>query len=429
MEIRPFRGWRYSTPPDGDISKFIAPPYDLLNRRDKDELLLRSDKNIVAVDLPHAPGYDLGPDEEYQQAAAILDDWRCSRVLDLEPVPALYAYSQTFIWAGKDYTRRGMICGVRIDESNREIIGHEQTLPGPKADRLRLTEYTRTQVSPILGFYDDPQSTVGSLLWDSAEGPPAARARLHEVTEEIWAVTNEGVIREIASVLRGVPVFIADGHHRYATALQYAGALRDAGSSDENHEANFVMFCLVPRDDPGLLVLPTHRIVSGLRDGFAIADLIKSLSQFSWRRCSVDGVDLRDADEFLHKYGPGAMAFIAADPAEIWIGKLEQREAMESLAAEQLPAWRNLDVAILHKLVIEQSLEPWRTERTSVDYTPDGRSVLAACQSGRGQLGICLQSTPLESVVEIALAGSAMPHKSTYFYPKLATGMVLKPLE
>ena len=429
MEIHPFRGWRYSTGPEGDVTSFIAPPYDVLTQRDKDDLLARSDRNIVAVDLPHVPPNELGPDEAYQQAASTMDDWRCSGVLLQEPSPAIYAYEQSFSWAGKSYSRRGMICAIRASEPGGDVIPHEHTFAGPRADRLKLTEYTRMQISPILGFFDDPQSTVESLLWQAAEGTPTAQGQLHEVVERLWPVTNEGVIGEIAAAVRDVPVFIADGHHRYMTALSYAASLRAGGQSDDDHEANFVMFCVVSRRDPGLLVLPTHRVISGLSDSFTVPSLVKKLVEFDWQRCSVDDADLHDADSFLRRYGKGAMAFIGAEPAEIWIGRLRDPEAMAVVAGEEIEARRGLDVSVLHKLVIDKALDSWRTDGLSMDYTPDGKTVLAACQSGRAQLGVCLRSTPLEAIQQIAQAGATMPHKSTYFYPKLATGMVLKALE
>ena len=429
MQIRPFRGWRYSGGVEGDVSNLIAPPYDVLGQQDKEELLSHSSRNIVAVDLPHAPAKEVGPEEAYQRAAATLSEWKSSGVLVQEETPALYAYEQTFQWAGKTHSRRAMMCGLRVSELGKDVIPHEQTFAGPKADRLKLTECTRMQLSPILGFFDDPQSTVANLLWAAAEGRPILRGHPRDVTEKLWVVANEGVIREITAALWNVPVFIADGHHRYTTAMNYAAALQDSGQIDEAHEANFIMFCLAARNDPGLLILPTHRIVRGLKPSFSMPALIERLGDFSWRRCSVGDADLRDADTFLHKYGPGAMAFFGADPAEIWIGKLTDLTIMEKLAPEQLPVWRQLEVAILHKLVIDRVLEPWRTDDLLIDYTPDGRTVLAACSSGRAQLGICLQATPIESIEQIALAGQSMPHKSTYFYPKLATGMVLKPLE
>ncbi len=431
MDIRPFRGWRYSTGPDGDVSNLIAPPYDVLDGRDKDELLSHSEHNIVAIDLPHVPPKELGPDDAYHGAAATLDAWKSSGVLCQEQAPALYAYEQSYTWAGQTYNRRAMICGLRATElgKDKDVIPHEHTFAGPKADRLKLTECTRTQLSPIFAFFNDPQSAVSNLLWAAAEGRPALEGQLHDVTERIWPVTNTGVIEEIVSALRDVPAYIADGHHRCTTAMNYSAALRDSGQIDYEHEANYIMFCLICRDDPGLLVLPTHRIVRGLSEQFSIPALIERMGEFDWKRCSVGDANLRDADAFLRKYGKGAMAFMGANPAEIWIGKLTDPGLMEQLAPDELPVWRELDVAVLHKAVIDRAIEPWRTDGTHVDYSPDGRAVLAACSSGSAQLGVCIQGTPLEAVESIGLAGASMPHKSTYFYPKIATGMVLKPLE
>jgi len=429
MEIRPFRGWRYCVGREGDVSDLIAPPYDVLGQQDKEELLSRSDRNIVGVDLPHVPPGEVGPDEAYSRAAGLLNDWKSSGVLRREEAPAFYAYEQTYRWAGKSYSRRGLICGVRATQPGADVIPHEHTFGGPKADRLKLTQHTRMQLSPIFGFFKDPQSTVANLLWTAAEGRPALQGRLGEVDEKLWVVTQRGAIDEITSALRDVPVFIADGHHRYATALDYAAGLRSSGAVDGEHEANFVMFCLVSRDDPGLLVLPTHRIVGGLKEDFTVEALVRRLESFDWRRCSVDDANLRDAGAFLGRYGPGAMAFMGADPAEIWIGRLADPAAMAAAAPEESADWRKLDVAVLHKLVIDDAIGPWRTDSLFIDYSPDGLAVLAACSSGRAQLGVCMQGTPLESVESIARAGGALPHKSTYFYPKVATGMVLKPLE
>jgi len=428
MEIRPFRGWRYSAGAQGDVSDRLAPPYDVIGLTDRDALLARSDRNIVAVDLPHFPPHEAGPDEAYQRSVDLLGRWRADGTLVQDHAPAIYAYEQTFRWAATSYRRRGMICGVRADQSGRDVIPHERTFDGPCADRIKLTRYTQMQLSPVFGFFHDPQATVESLLWHAAEGAPAARGQLHGVTERLWPVTDGGVIGEIAAALRSVPAFIADGHHRYATGAGYAASLRDSGQIDHDHEANFVMFCLVPRRDPGLLVLPTHRIVRGLGQDFSVPALVDAIPQFQWRRCSVDAVDFHHVGEFLRKYGRGAMAFIGADPAEIWIGNLKDPAVMDDLAGDQPEPWRRLDVAILHKIVMDRAMAPWRTDALRVDYTPDGSGVLAACQSGSAQLGICLQATSLDAVEEIALAGGTMPHKSTYFYPKLATGTVLKPL-
>ena len=428
MEIRAFRGWRYCVGPDRDVSRYIAPPYDILSERDKQELLAASDKNIVAVDMPHVPPKDLGPEHLYREAAERLKQWRTSGVLRREDRPAVYVYEQAFRRAGRDYTRRALLCGVRATEPGKDVIPHEHTFPGPKADRLKLTECTQMQLSPIFGFYSEPSGVVAGAISRAADGPPDARGVLRGVTEKLWAVTDAAAIGDIARALRDTPVFIADGHHRYTTQLNYRDALA-AARTDPNHEANFVLFALVARDDPGLLILPTHRIIRGMKKSFSIQRLIDNSPEFAWERCSVHSEDLGDADGMLRPYGAGAMALIDARPRELWIARLKDRQAMNKTAPEQVDAWRGLDVAILHKLIIDKDLEPWHTPGLSIEYTPDGKGVLAACTSGAAQLGICLQATPLSAVEAIARAGQVMPHKSTYFYPKLSTGMVLKPLE
>jgi uncharacterized protein (DUF1015 family) len=178
-----------------------------------------------------------------------------------------------------------------------------------------------------------------------------------------------------------------------------------------------------------MLILGTHRIVRNLAKGFTIDRLVRAMPEFAWQRCSMEGADLSDADAFLKPYGPGAMAFFGADPAEIWVGRLTDFALMKQLAPDQIDAWRKLDVSVLHKVVIDRAIEKWRTEDLWIDYTPDGCEALRACQTKGGQLGVIVGSTPLDAVEQIALANATMPHKSTYFFPKMTTGIVLKPLE
>jgi len=428
MEIRPFRGWRFHSESNSDVSDYLAPPYDVLTAADKQELLERCNDNIVGVDLPHVPPKEVGPDSAYEMAAGGIEQWKANGTIRQEGEAAIYVYDQTYTWAGQTHTRRAILCGVRATELGKDVIPHEHTFAGPKADRLKLTELTRMQLSPIFGFYNDSGRVVADMLAEAVSGPPQAHGQLRDVEEQLWVIDDPVVISEIAFALQDQPVFIADGHHRYTTAMNYRDALVAAGQADADHPANFVLFALVAREDPGLIVLPTHRMVHGLAEGFDIGKLVASATDFDWQRCSVEDADLTDADAFLHRYGAGAMGVMGADPAEIWIAKLNRPEAMVEVAPDELDVWRQLDVAVLHKLLIDTALAPWGGDEMSVEYTPDGRKVLAACQSGSVDLGICLQSTPVDAVERIALAGATMPHKSTYFYPKLATGMVLKPM-
>ncbi|MDP6636574.1 MAG: DUF1015 domain-containing protein [Phycisphaerae bacterium] len=429
MEIRAFRGWRFTPDQGRDISGFIAPPYDVLTADDKQALLDNCDRNIVSVDLPYVPPKRVGPEEVYAAAAEKIKEWQGSGFLAQDDAPCLYVYEQTYSWAGKSFTRRAMLCGVRATELGVDVIPHEHTFAGPKADRLKLTKYTNLQLSPIFGFYNDPDRQITKILETAAASEPVAAGTLDSVDQKLWIINDPEAISSIVELMDAEPAYIADGHHRYSTAAKYAKTLRESGEIDEDHEANFVMFALVAGDDPGLLVLPTHRVITNLTDEFSLDLLRDVLGMFEWTRYEGDKPDLSDADGFLKPYGDGAMALIGPGGQDIWIIRLEDRQAMVEAAADECAAWRDLDVAILHTLVMNGA-KPWCSgDKLTVEYTPDGNKAFDQCVTGGASLAIVMQGTPLQSVVDVADAGASMPHKSTYFYPKLATGVVLKPLQ
>ncbi|KKL92931.1 hypothetical protein LCGC14_1879750, partial [marine sediment metagenome] len=397
-------------------------PYDVLTQADKDALLSRDGRNIVAVDLPHCPPSDVGPDSAYEQAAETLTQWRSSGVLVREQRDSLYAYQQSFTWAGRTHRRRSIIAAVRLEPFGSGVWPHEKTFAGPKADRLKLRQAARTQLSPILGFCD--AGAASELLFDPLADRPDAAGDVDGVTSSLWTVSDPAVIGQVQTALAGVDLFIADGHHRYTTALNYRDAL---GEIAPDHPANFIMFVLVAADDPGLIVLPTHRVISGLQ-GFDPARFVAAAGAVAdFQPVDLAGEDVTDADAFLKRFGPHAMAFAAG--ADAWVARVTDLTAMERLAPTESPAWRGLDVAILHRLLLDEYLADCRCDRTTTEYTADGPAALEAARTGRADLVALLQGAPLSAVREIALAGGVMPHKSTYFYPKAATGMVLYPLE
>ena len=429
MEIRPFRAWRYVGRLDGDISPYIAPPYDILSADDKRRLLTGSRENVVAVDLPHVPPKEVGPPEAYAAAAQRLAKWQASGVIRQDEMPSIYVYEQTYTWAGRTYARRAMLCGLRATELGKDVIPHEHVFAGPLADRLELTRRTRMQLSPIFGFYDDPGRAVSEFLSAAAAERPLARAELRGVTERLWAIRDAKAVERIAATLRDVPAFIADGHHRYTTAVNYYRSLREAGQVDDDHEAGFVMFALVARDDPGLLILPTHRIFANLDARGSVEQLAAASPEFSWRKCGTGDIGPAAIEALLGCARPGAMAFVSGRSCAVWIVELARPEAMRDAAPAQSEEWRKLPPAILHKLILDKALRPWVVGELEVDYTAEIGEVLDACRSGGAQLGAILPSIPIASVEAIARSGATMPHKSTYFYPKIATGMVFKPLE
>ena len=425
MDIRPFGGWRYAA--GSDVSNLVAPPYDILTQHDKDALLAGDPRNIVGVDMPHVPPKELGPESEYVAAAETLAAWKADGTLRQDD-PCLYVYEQTYTWAGRAYTRRGLLAGVRATPFGQDVIPHEHTFAGPKADRLRLTQLTHMQLSPIFGFYNDRDGKVSAILDEQASREPDTQGVLRGVQEKLWAITDGKAMAAIAAALKSVPVYIADGHHRYTTAMNYRDALKADGLINEEHPANFVMFSLVARTDPGLLVLPTHRLVRGLKKDCTIEKLLERLQKnFEVRRLEAVPDSLADMDGVLAPFGVAAMGLLT--PEGFWVLKVRSDQPMADAAPDQPEPWRKLDVAILHTLILDQALEGLCGEDFEVSYTPDGEQARSAVASSFAQMAFCLQGTPLAAVEAVADAGASMPHKSTYFYPKIATGMVLKPVE
>ena len=440
MNINPFRGWRYRTA-TGDISRLVAPPYDILSADDKARLLAADPHNIVAVDLPHVPPKEAGSDAEYASAADTLRRWQREGVLVQEDRPCLYAYEQAFAWAGRSYVRRALVAAVRLEEfCARHVWPHEKTFPGPKADRLKLTQATRMQLSPIFGFYEDDGSVAAALFAAAQRGGTAgaAHATLRGARERFLPVSEPAVIEQVKAALADRNLFIADGHHRYTTCLNYRQSLGDLPA---DHPANFVLFVLAAMDDPGLVILPTHRVIRGL-DDFDLDGFINSTRRvIEYTPVEVGEDDLADASAYLRPHGSHAMLFLSAKGGRVQaaIGRLKDVSLMKKVAPEETEAWRRLDVSILHTLIIEHFLADCRRPETSIEYYSDGKAPYAAAlgrggtaemstgqaQSGPADLAVFLQCTPVASVKEIALSRAVMPHKSTYFYPKPATGLVL----
>lgn len=410
-EVSPFTAIRFDPSRfGGDLSDVLAPPYDVLDHADKDALLAKSDHNIVAIDLPHIPPKSAGPVESYEQAARRLADRLDDGTLLRDGQPALYLYHQRFEHAGKPYTRRMFIARVRlVPLSEGSILPHEQTFGGPKEDRLALMKATKCQLSPIFGMYGDPEDHIGKAFERTTDTHPAARGSLDGVDNRLWVVTDGRVIESVVSAMNDKPVYIADGHHRYGTALMYRDYLagQNGGSLPPEHPAHHVMFVLASMDDPGCLILPYHRAV-------AEVDLQTVLD--AWSKgigpATPDEADLRVFDGKTGREAPL---------------RFTDRAALATLEPDQCEPWRKLDYAYLHRYLIDTLLAERLGCAPKVRYV---KSAEEARRTARDEGGVALltNATPMSHLRAVSEAGGLMPQKSTYFHPKLATGMALHPL-
>lgn len=408
-EVQPFRAIRYDFARfGGDVSNLIAPPYDVLDQQDKDRLLKGSDRNIVAIDLPHIPPKSLGPPEAYDNAAKQLDAWLSDGTLVREEQPALYLYHQIFQHEGRRYTRRKYFARLRlVPFSEGVVLPHEETFGGPKEDRLALTKACRANVSPVFALYTDPDDAIGKAFAPHTERKPDATGVMDGVENRLWIVTDPATLDTVRREMQPKKVFIADGHHRYGTALNYRDYIKkQEGGLSDDHPANFVLMVLGSMDDPGSLILPYNRVLVG--PDARVDRLLQAWSQ----GCEV--TEPSQADVVLY-----AGSDESATPL-----RFTRREVLSNLEPDRSDAWRSLDVAYLHRYLIEDAARDCDIEVRYVKSAADAKATAVREQG----VALLLNATRMDQLRDVSHAGELMPQKSTYFYPKLATGLTINPL-
>jgi len=439
-DVKPLPGIRYASkdgaPPD--LARLVTPPYDVISPEAQARYYERDPHNIIRLELGRDEPGDDELNNRYTRAAATFAEWRLHGVLQ-QDTPSLYVYQQQFTSGGQEYTRTSLLARVRLEPWEAGVIlPHEYTLSKPKDDRLKLLRACAANLSPLMVLYDDPEGKLTEAL---------ARVHGHEpdvaLTDEageghrLWLVSDADFTAVIFSFFRERQLYIADGHHRYETALTYreeTAALRKGLPYDD--PANFTLMALSAIEDPGLVVLPTHRILRGL-DPARVASLPASLSPY-FAVEPFPGTDADAAVAALTAAGRDETAFVLATQQETWLLRLlpAGRTAMAALAgphAHASDAWRRLDVAVLHELVLGQALgvsDDMVRSGEHVSYTRDATAALAAAREGKddAQVALLLNATPPAAIRDVARAGDRMPQKSTYFYPKLITGLVINPI-
>ena len=431
-DVHPFRGWRYDVGQVGDLSDVTCPPYDVIDAAFQERLYEQHPCNVIRLELNRDEPGDATPEEKYRRAAEFLRKWIQQGVLIQEHEHALYVYHQVFEWEGKQYTRRGFMGRIRLERFGEgKVFPHEQTLSGPKADRLKLLKACGMNLSPIFGLYPDDDNQVQFPLEQAINTLTPLEACDHlGVIHRLWSVTDNNVIDQVRAMLRNKPVFIADGHHRYETAINFRDSLNATNRiMGPDTSANFAMMMFVGMSDPGLVILPTHRLVGGLK-ALTKDDVTTALSgHFTIEPVGQGPEAAKETWELIDADGGQDVLGLGTTADGWWLlARLTDGSPMKTLAPEQSDAWRALGVSLLHKLVLEHLLKPFHTEGPKCRYVHQVEEVIDAQRAGEVPLACLVPPAQIEHVEDIAEKLEKMPPKSTYFYPKLQTGLVFNPV-
>ncbi|MEJ6952148.1 DUF1015 domain-containing protein [Natronospora cellulosivora (SeqCode)] len=429
--MHPFHGYRYNEEKVQDLNKVVSQPYDKIDSKTREELYQNSDFNIVRMILSKA---ELNKDK-YQVAAEDLKNWIDNDILLREDKPAFYAYWQEYEVNGKKKVRKGFV-GMGKVEGEEGVKAHENTMDGPKADRLNLTRATEANFGHIFMLYSDKEKKIINLL----DGAISDEQLCASVKDEdgnshlLWKITDKSVIETIQKEMKDKILYIADGHHRYQTAVNYRNECLEKGWKSigaEGFENRLMTFVNI--DDPGMSILPTHRLVYGLAkfdlEGF-IKDAEKDFDIKEYDNAELLYQKMDQDQGKCHTIG-----FKAKESDSYYSLTLKDEKIMESLLAEKSAVWRNLDVVVLHKAILERYLnidEKALADKTNTDYIryrEEALNIMENNQEKNYQAAFLLNSTPVEDVQKVANEGERMPQKSTDFYPKLLTGLVINKLE
>ena len=432
-EIQAFRGIRYNLGQVGSLSDVVTPPYDVIGPELQEHFYKLHPNNFIRIDLNRImPGDDDSTDNRYTRAARFYQQWRDEGVLVSEADPAIYVYHQEFTAAGITYVRRGFMARQRVTRFGEgQVFPHEETLPAAKADRLMLTVLTQANLSPIFGLYPDPECEAQNLLDAAVAGKTPLEATDHlGVVHRLWPVTDVAVISKLTGVMGPKPIFIADGHHRYETACNYRDQIYDSGFLSPEHPANYVLMMCVAMDDPGLIVMPTHRLFRGVL-AMNADELAAKLAPCFTTRAAGHGPDQAPTvwEDIETSGGQGTIGLYTQKDGRWLIASLADagKARMAELSADHTPAWQALGVSLLHRLIIGDLLGcPDLPKPTYVHLIEE---VVEGLRTGEYPLAAVVMPATVQDVRTISTGGERMPAKSTYFYPKLLSGLVINPLE
>jgi uncharacterized protein (DUF1015 family) len=436
-KIVPFRGLRYNLTRVEDPKSVMAPPYDVISPTLQEDLYHRNPVNVVRLILGKIDEGDTETNNRYTRAAADFHLWREEGILVRDAEPSIYLYDQEYPGEnGKLVVRKGFIALTRIEDFSTGVVKpHEKTLSGPKADRLLLTKACGANFSPIFSLYSDPCCAMESLTQERKKSHPDIEVTDDDgVIHRLWQVTDPSIIQKAQALLDNKPLFIADGHHRYETALAYRNEMRAKHPDYTGKELfNYVLMYFANMEDQGMLIFPTHRLIFNLAD-FRLDSFLAAVGEnfdVDERVFNPDDADSRaDMRSILGEKGKEkhTLALYAGDDRIRFLALRDEKVMDRFFDARAPKALRTLDVSILHRLILEGLLHitlEAQEQQTHLRYVKSWEDALAAVREQTCQLAFLMNATRMSEVRDVANAGEKMPQKSTYFYPKLLTGLVI----
>ena len=412
-DVRPFRGWHYNLMKIKDLSQVITQPYDKIPKELQQKYIERDPNSFVNLILPSAP-------DPYGFSATTLKFWSQQLVLVRDSHPAIYVLHQEFEVAGEKKTRKSFVAAIRVDEFEKgTVLPHERTLSKPKADRLNLLRTTRMDYEQIFMLHSDPDGVVEQALNPTGE-PTLQATDDYGVTQKVWAITDPAKLAAVHKALSDKVMLIADGHHRYETALNFRQEMEKAGKVPDDAALRFKATAFVNIADPGLVILPTHRLLYGLGE-VKWDDKLAQIGKFFEVRPIKDSA----VEAELSQAGADCVFALHTGKDKTWLLRLSDKAALDQLVKDRSADYRGLDVVVLHSLLIEHvfGIPPAQIEE-HVAYERKIDETLAKVDSSNYQAALLINPTRADQVHKVAAHGERMPQKSTDFYPKFISGLV-----
>ncbi len=438
-KVVPFRGLRYNTDKFKDLDMVTAPPYDIISPEDQQELYNKDEYNVIRLDY----GMDFESDDDennkYTRSAAYLEKWIEEQVLVFEDQPAFYIYEQIFRLGDDEsptHSLKGIISLVQLEDfSKKVILPHEETTNQVKRDRMELIERTTTNMSQIYSLYMDPDQAIADIISECSDAAPDLSFTTKEnVIQNIWIIKDPAILNVISKKFESKQLFIADGHHRYETALSYRKERRLKDGSEPGSKAyDYTMMMLVSMDDSGLFLFPTHRMVRNIKNFSESMTISMLTDDFIASKIYFTEGDYAEIimTKLRNSIDEKCFAFYTGDNY-YYLLKLKDVHIMDDLVTEKSDAYKYLDVTILHRLILEKYFDIDDTDvanQENLVYIKDASEAVERVKNGDFQCSFLINATKISEIKDISLANEKMPPKSTYFWPKLLTGIVINKFE